>query len=79
MFTVRRATIDDLDALVQLRLRLFREVDLAGSEPSLQLIEATRMYLLTHLPTERFMAWVAETEGQIGILLKIARSIQKSR
>lgn len=66
MFTIRRANLKDVDEFVQLRLKLFRETgDLQSEEPSPALIEATRTYLVNNLPTEQFMAWVAEAEGRI--------------
>jgi GNAT superfamily N-acetyltransferase len=66
MFTIHRATLDDVDELVQLRLKLFRETgDLISDEPLPELIEATRMYLLKNIPTERFLAWIAVAEGRI--------------
>lgn len=66
MFTTRRATLNDLDEFVQLRLELIRETGyLRGDEPSSELLEATRTYLFSNLPTERFIGWVAEAEGCI--------------
>jgi GNAT superfamily N-acetyltransferase len=64
MFTIRRATLDDLDEFIQLRLQLFRETgDLVSDEVPPDLLEATRTYLLANLPTNRFIAWIAEVEG----------------
>jgi hypothetical protein len=34
-------------------------------EPPSDLLEATRSYLFTNLPTNRFMAWIAEAEGTL--------------
>lgn len=66
MFTVRRATLDDIDACIDLRLKLFRETGEVQSEtPPPELLEATRTYLLTTLPTDRFLSWIAEADGQI--------------
>lgn len=66
MFTIRRANLKDVDEFVQLRLKLFRETgDLQSEEPSPALIEATRTYLVNNLPTEQFIAWIAEAEGRI--------------
>ncbi|MBO0792954.1 MAG: GNAT family N-acetyltransferase [Ktedonobacteraceae bacterium] len=66
LFTVRRATVDDVDQLVQLRLALFQATgDLKSDEPSSELIEATQVYFLNHLPSERFIAFIAESEGRI--------------
>jgi GNAT superfamily N-acetyltransferase len=63
---IRRATIDDLDEFIALRLKLFRESGyLRGEEPPPELIEATRIYLSENLPTERFFAWIALAEGHL--------------
>ena len=64
MLDIRRATMDDLDALVQLRLDLLREVgNLTGDAHTAELAEATRTYLAAKLPTGEFAAWVAEVDG----------------
>lgn len=64
--TVRRATIEDLDEFVLLRFQLFRESGyLRSEEVPPELIEATRTYLITHLPIGQFLAWVALTEGHL--------------
>jgi GNAT superfamily N-acetyltransferase len=66
MFTIRRAIVNDLDEFIELRLQLMRETGyLEGKQTSSKLVEATRAYLLTNLPTERFIAWVAEAESRI--------------
>lgn len=65
-FILRRATLDDLDELVVLRLKLFRESGyLLSEEPPPELIEATRTYLSENLPTERFLAWIAVAERHL--------------
>ncbi len=66
-FTTRRATLADLEELVQLRLQLFRTTgEFEGDVPPPGAVAMTRRYLQENIPTERFLAWVAETEeGQI--------------
>jgi len=65
-FTTRRATLEDIEALVQLRLQLFWETGEVREPASLpEVVEMTRSYLQEHLPTEQFLVWVAESEGQI--------------
>jgi GNAT superfamily N-acetyltransferase len=66
-FAIRRATLHDVDALVRLRFQLFRETgDLQSDEAAPELAEITRTYLTEMLPTEQFLAWIAETEeGEI--------------
>lgn len=64
--TIRRATIDDLEELIALRLKLFHESGyLHSEEPPSELIEATRAYLSDHIPTERFLSWVALNQGNL--------------
>jgi GNAT superfamily N-acetyltransferase len=66
MFTIRRVTLNDLDEFIELRLQLMHETGyLEGKQTSSKLVEATRTYFLTNLPTERFIAWVAEAESRI--------------
>jgi GNAT superfamily N-acetyltransferase len=65
-FTTRRATIEDVEALVQLRLQLFRETgELRDDAPLPEVIETTRAYFQEHLPTGQFLVWVAEVPQQI--------------
>jgi GNAT superfamily N-acetyltransferase len=63
---VRRATLDDLEALVRLRVALLGEmgaVDEAGAAP---LAGAIRRYLVADLLAERFLAWVGtDDEGAV--------------
>lgn len=63
-FTIRRATLKDIEELVWLRLQLFQETgELTGDVPPPEVVEMTRTYLQEKLSTEQFLAWVAETEG----------------
>lgn len=57
--TIRRATLDDLDALVHLRVALMREMGAVAAAEEAPLAEAVRRYLLLELPAGRFLAWVA--------------------
>lgn len=65
-FTTRRATLEDIEALVQLRLQLFREAGEFRENTSLrEVAETAHTYFQESLPTERFLAWVAEANQQI--------------
>lgn len=65
-FTIRRASQDDLDALVQLRLALLHEAGNLKSDTSTTVLaEAIRRYLTENLPTGQFMAWIAQVNGTI--------------
>jgi GNAT superfamily N-acetyltransferase len=64
--TIRRASLDDLEPLVELRLALLQEVgNLRESSDIAILSEATRNYLIQKLPTGKFIAWVAEAESRL--------------
>jgi GNAT superfamily N-acetyltransferase len=65
-FTVRRATADDIPALVELRIAFDRE--LAGEVP-IELAAEHRArieaYLRSHVPDGRFRVWVADAAGHV--------------
>ena len=63
MLPIRRATIDDIDQLVQLCLRLFEEAGEATDDEAVT--EATHAYFIQSLPQGTFLAWVAESEHHI--------------
>jgi GNAT superfamily N-acetyltransferase len=64
-FTIRRATTDDIEALVELRLEMQREngdgIDVAWAAVG----EACRRYFAETLPPEVFVVFVADVEGRI--------------
>jgi pyroglutamyl-peptidase len=63
---IRRATLEDIDAQVEMRLALQREIGaLYADAPSEGAAEANRQYLRWALPAEEFLAWVAEAGGQL--------------
>ena len=64
MVTIRLANLDDLDALVQLRLGFAREVGDPDADMT-PLAEATREYLAAKMPTGEYRAWVAEVDDGI--------------
>ena len=65
-FTIRRATSEDIEALIQLRLQLFRETgDLRAEHSEQETADMARTYFQHTIPTEQFLAWVAEINGQI--------------
>jgi hypothetical protein len=58
--------VSDVEALVQLRLALWRERGEATSDTDVaRLIDATHQYFQKALPTEELIAWIAEAEGRI--------------
>jgi GNAT superfamily N-acetyltransferase len=64
--TIRRASLEDLEALVKLRLALLQEVgNLKESSDVAAFSAATRKYLTQKIPTGNFIAWVAEAESQL--------------
>jgi GNAT superfamily N-acetyltransferase len=65
IFSVRLATADDLDALVQLRMDFLREVNGRELENMQALHDNLHAYFARHLPSGDFLAWLAETESEI--------------
>ncbi|HUY78099.1 MAG TPA: GNAT family N-acetyltransferase, partial [Ktedonobacterales bacterium] len=64
-FTVRRATLDDLETLVTLRLMLEYEDHPANEQPPAEVKRALHTYLAEALPSEQMLIWVAEADGKI--------------
>ena len=64
MPTIRRATADDLETVIELRMAFLREAkpDVTEWEP---ILEATRRYVSDKLPAGEFLVWFAEEEGQV--------------
>lgn len=56
--TVRRATLDDRDALVRMRLTLLRAIGAADADDDAVLAAAIGDYVAAELPAGRFLAWV---------------------
>ncbi|MDZ8069145.1 MAG: hypothetical protein RMY64_26615 [Nostoc sp. DedQUE08] len=66
MFNLRQANLQDLEALIQMRLELLREAgEIKGNSDTTNLAKATRRYLGEKMPTGEFLAWVAEVDSQI--------------
>lgn len=66
MLPIRRATSDDIDQLVRLRLLLFEEASGPLQQTQAEAMrEATRAYLTKSLPQATFLAWIAESDRQI--------------
>lgn len=66
MYEIRLANLDDVNALVNLRLEFLREVgSFSGRDDGGELGEAIRQYLMKAMPAGTFLAWVAESDGAI--------------
>ena len=66
-FTIRQATLDDVEALVQLRHAMQTELDEAsrhGVSPD-DIVDAVRDYFAKQLAGNHFAAFFAEAEGKI--------------
>ncbi len=64
-FTIRRATTDDIETLVELRVALQRE-NTDGIEVDWAAVrEACRRYFAQTLPSDVFVVFVAEAEGRV--------------
>jgi len=65
-FNIRRATIDDIETLVELRLEMQSENVADDIKVDWTAVgEACRRYFAETLPAEVFVVFVAEAEGQI--------------
>lgn len=64
MLKIRLATVDDLEALVQLRLALLREIGNLNDADTTPLTEATEQYLSQKL-SQGFTTWIADVDGKI--------------
>ena len=63
---IRLATSDDITTLTDLRVAFFEEIgDITDKKHALAFREATYHYLSEALPEGKFLAWVAEEDGQI--------------
>lgn len=65
MYTIRRATLDDLEIILDLRMAFLREShpEAAGAEPVTR--EANRRYIGEKLPAGELLIWLAEEDGQV--------------
>lgn len=64
-FTIRRATVDDIETLVELRVSLQSENSDGIEVDSAAVWEACRRYFAETLPTDVFVVYVAEAEGRV--------------
>jgi pyroglutamyl-peptidase len=63
---IRRATVEDIEVLVEMRLALQREIGaLYADAPAEGAAEANRKYLQWAVPAGEFLAWVAEADGKL--------------
>ena len=63
---IRRAAVDDVEMLVQLRLALQHESEHIESDAQIETVrQAIYKYMLEKMPTEEFIVWVAEIEDKI--------------
>ncbi len=65
MLPIRRATIEDVDQLVQLRLLLFEETGELVERDVSAFAEAIHVFLIKSLPQKSFLAWIVESEHRI--------------
>ena len=64
-FTIRRATTDDIETLVELRLEMQRENSDGTQVAWAAVEEACRRYFAETLPPEVFVVFVAEVQGRV--------------
>lgn len=64
-FTVRRATLADLDTIVDLRILFRRETSRDKNFDEEPLAAATRRYAADKMPAGEFEVWLAEADGAV--------------
>ena len=63
---IRQATPDDIEVMPDLRVAFFEDIgDITDEKQAAAFREATYRYLNEALPQGKFLAWVAEEDGQI--------------
>jgi GNAT superfamily N-acetyltransferase len=66
MLVIHQATSDDIEALTDLRVAFFEELgEIADTKHAQAFRQATYRYLTEALPQGKFLAWVAQVDGQI--------------
>ncbi len=65
MLRVRRASVNNIDEIVKLRIAFLREVQPDVSVPDDEIYEQTRQYVLDKLPTDEYLVWLAEEDNHI--------------
>jgi GNAT superfamily N-acetyltransferase len=61
-YTVRTATVDDVDAIVHHRCEMMRELQSTTDEVSQQMKENFRPWLLARLGSREYLGWLAVTQ-----------------
>ncbi|HOS38469.1 MAG TPA: GNAT family N-acetyltransferase [Spirochaetota bacterium] len=66
MYTIRTASLRDIDDVVDLRLKLLEELGIVNSgDDSIRFRESTRGYFIKKIQTSDFKAWVADSGSDI--------------
>jgi GNAT superfamily N-acetyltransferase len=68
-FQIRRATVDDIPALVRHRCEMFKDMDQLRPETYDILAEATARYLAEAIPSGIYVAWVATPGANPGTIV----------
>lgn len=65
-YTIRKATLDDIQSLINLRVALLKEVgELYSQKEEDPFRLATKQYLQTEMQTKQFVAYVVEVNGTV--------------
>ncbi len=64
-YSIRKATVEDREALARQRCAMFREMGQLSPEHEPDLVEAVLRYLTTAMPLGEYHAWAAEHDGHV--------------
>lgn len=65
MLSIRRATMDDLESVIDLRLAFLREMQPDADDLGSAVLDSTRAYVTEKLASGEFLVWLAEEGGRI--------------
>jgi GNAT superfamily N-acetyltransferase len=66
MISYRKADINDIETLAQMRIRFIKEImHLEDSDKDRVLAEELRRFFRAAMPKDRFIAWIAEEDGKV--------------
>ncbi|NHJ87975.1 MAG: GNAT family N-acetyltransferase [Asgard group archaeon] len=66
MYTLRKATLDDINKLIEFRIEFLKEFQQTPNEPEMITFQKSlRDFLLEKMKSDEFIAWLAEVNNEI--------------